>query len=245
MKNCTLCFVFIFAAFPLFVSCVFTRNGPIYGNHQLVNQQLDVTDYNEISLNLPADVYYQQYSDSAPYLQIHTDENIFAALDVQVKGKKLIISVKKDSVIRPSQLTIYTCSHDLKEVKVTGSGDIRLKGEVNARDFDLTITGAGNLIADSLVCETIEAKITGSGNAELTGVSKKSSFTITGSGNIHAYNYYVTESKCKVTGSGDIHVNAYEKLEAAITGSGNILYKGMPQTIHSKVTGSGKIKQTD
>ncbi|GHT12496.1 DUF2807 domain-containing protein [Bacteroidia bacterium] len=243
MKRFTLFFISLFITFPFFVSCIITGNGPIYGNHQLVNRTLDVTDYDEISLNVPAEVYYQQFSDSVPYLQIHTDENIFASLDVEVKGKKLIISVKKDSVIRPSKLTIYTCSHNIKDVKVAGSGNIHLEGEVNARNFDLTITGSGSLIADSLVCENIEAIITGSGNAELTGVSKKSSFTITGSGNIHAFNYYVTQSKCKVTGSGDIQVNAYEKLDASVTGSGSIYYQGMPETVNSKITGSGKIKQ--
>jgi hypothetical protein len=243
MKRFTLLFVSLFAAFPLFVSCIFTGNRPIYGNHQLVDQQLAITDYDEISLNIPADVYYQQFSDSAPYLLIHTDENILASLDVQVKDKKLIISAKKDSIIKPTKLTIYTYSHNLQEVNVTGSGDIRLQGEVNARDFDLTISGSGSLIADSLVCEEIEAKITGSGNAKLTGASRKSSFTVTGSGDIHAFNYYVTHSKCKITGSGNIQVNAYEKLDATVTGSGDIYFQGTPQKMDTKVTGSGNIKQ--
>jgi hypothetical protein len=245
MKRFTLFFVVLFVAFPFFVSCIFTGSKPIYGNHQLVNRQIEVTDYDEISLNVPAEVYYQQFSDSAPYLQIHTDENIFASLDIEIKDRKLIINTKKDSIIKPSKLTIYTCSHNLEEVKVAGSGNIRLKGEVNAKDFELTITGSGNLIADSLVCEDIEAKITGSGNADLTGAGRKSSFTVTGSGNIQAFNYYVADSKCKVTGSGNIQVNAYEKLDASITGSGDIHFRGIPETMNTKVTGSGNIKQAE
>jgi hypothetical protein len=228
---------------PVFVSCFFAGNTPIYGNHQLLNEQLDITDYEEISLNISADVFYQQFSDSAPYLQIRTDENIFASLDVKVEGRKLIISTKKDSVIKPSKLTIYTCSRNLKEVKITGSGDITLKGEVNAKNFDLSISGSGSLFVDSLVCKDIEAKITGSGNAKLIGVSSSASFKVTGSGDIQAYNFYVENAKCTVTGSGDIQTNVYKKLEAQVTGSGDILYRGTPETVNSKITGSGSVRQ--
>ncbi|MDR3218755.1 MAG: DUF2807 domain-containing protein [Dysgonamonadaceae bacterium] len=244
MKHFTLSFVFMFMMLPVFVSCFFAGNAPVYGNHQLENKQIDITDYEEISLNISADVFYQQFSDSAPYLQIHTDENIFASLDVKVEGRKLIISAKKDSLIKPSKLTIYTCSRNLKEVKIAGSGDITLKGEVNAKDFDLAISGSGSLFADSLVCKDIEVRITGSGNAKLIGAGSHSSFKVTGSGDIQAYNFYVETAKCTVTGSGDIQVNVYKNLEAQITGSGDILYRGTPETVNSKITGSGSVRQT-
>jgi hypothetical protein len=243
MKRFTLSFVILFAALPVFMSCNFSS--PIHGNHQLLNRQLDVTDYDELELNIPAEVYYQQFSDSPPYLQIHTDENIFDALDVQVKGHKLIISVKKDSIIIPSQLTVYTSSHQLGKASITGSGNLYLKGEVNAKNFDMSITGSGGLITDSLLCETIKVRISGSGNAQLKGAGKESSFTITGSGNINAYDYYIGKAKCRVTGSGDIKANIIEELDASITGSGNVFYCGYPKKVESKVTGSGRVKQTD
>jgi len=225
----------------LFISCVFSNRTPIYGNYQLVNQQIIIDDYDNIILSVPAEVFYKQYSDSAPYLQIRTDENIFNALDIRVENHQLIIAVKRDSIIKPSMFTIYTNSHNLNQVSVVGSGNIHLKGEVNAKDFNLSITGSGNLQADSLICDQITAKITGSGDALLTGASNHSSYTITGSGNIHAFDYLVQEMNGKIYGSGNIEAFITKQLDVEITGSGNLSYRGDPPSINKRIIGSGRI----
>jgi len=245
MKHSVKLFAVLFMTFPLFSSCILSNQKPIYGNHQLVNQRINIEDYESIVLKIPGDVNYQQFSDSAPYLQIHTDENIFKALDVRVEGNQLIIEAKKDSLLKPSQLTIYTCSHNLNKAGLYGSGEIRLKGEVNAKNFELNIFGSGNFLADSLICEKIEANIFGSGNTQLTGASANASFKITGSGSIQAFNFLVQNLDCGITGSGNIEALVTKKLEANITGSGNLSYRGDPESINKNVTGSGKVISTN
>lgn len=220
MNTFTKLFAFLFMASPFFISCNHSEKTPIQGNYQLVNQRMAVEDYDSIVLNLPAEVFYQQFSDSAPYLQIHTDENIFEALEVKVLDNRLVIEAKRDSIIKPSKLTIYTCSRNLREVTITGSGNLRLKGEVNAKDFDLTISGSGGLLADSLLCEKSNVQISGSGKADLKGASNESSFSVSGSGTIYAYDYLTQELNCQISGSGDVQALATQKLEAMITGSG-------------------------
>jgi hypothetical protein len=242
MNTFTKLFAFLFMLFPFLISCNHFGKMPIQGNYQLLNQRMIAEDYNSIVLNLPAEVFYQQFSDSAPYLQIHTDENIFAALDVKVLDNRLIIEAKKDSIIKPSKLTIYTCSHNLREVIITGSGNMRLKGEVNAKDFDLDISGSGSLSSDSLLCEKASIQITGSGEAHLKGASNQSSFIISGSGFLSAYDYLTQDLKCQITGSGNAQAWVTQKLDAMLTGSGDLFYKGDPQLINSQVLGSGKIK---
>ena len=240
MKHTANFFIFIFFTFPFYTSCVFS-NKTIYGNHQLVNERIAINNYEKVILNLPGEVFYQQFSDSAPYLQIHTDENIFKVLDVRVQNDQLIIDVMKDSIISPSKLTIYTCSHGLDHVTVNGSGELRLKGEVNANDLSLDILGSGNLLADSLLCNKLTVRIIGSGNAKLTGASNESSFTITGSGNINAFDYFIQELNCKITGSGNIEALVNDKLDAQIIGSGNLSYRGDPEPIKKVITGSGTV----
>ena len=241
MKHSVKLFAVLFMAFPLFSSCILSNQKPIYGNHQLVNQRINIEDYESIVLKIPGDVNYQQFSDSTPYLQIHTDENIFKALDVKVQGKQLIIEAKRDSLLKPSQLTIYTCSRNLNQAGLYGSSEIRLKGEVNAKNFELNIYGSGNFLADSLICEKMEANIFGSGNTQLTGASTNSSFKIAGSGSIQAFDFLVQNLDCGIMGSGNVEVLVTKKLDANITGSGNLSYRGDPESINKNVTGSGKV----
>ena len=243
MKHPVQLFAFLFIAIQVFTSCVLSDKPVIRGNHQLVNQRIDIDNYDDLVLNIPGEVFYQQFSDSAPYLQIHTDENILKALDFQVQGNRLIIDVKKDSLIRPSKLTIYTCSHNISKVLVNGSGVLRLKGEVNSNDLNLKITGSGKLIADSLLCNVLSVNVTGSGKAQLTGASNESTYKITGSGDINAFGFFVQDLNCIITGSGNIEALVSNKLEVSITGSGDITYRGEPQSIDKKITGSGKVQQ--
>jgi len=241
MKHSVQLFAILFMALPFFSSCILTNQKPVYGNHQLVNQRINIEDYESIILKIPGEVNYQQFSDSAPYLQIHTDENIFKALDVRVEGNQLIIEAKKDSLLKPSQLTIYTCSHNLTQAGLYGSGEIRLRGEVNAKNFELNIYGSGNFLADSLLCEKMEANIFGSGDAQLTGASANSSFKIAGSGNIQGFKFLVQELNCEIMGSGNVETLVIKKLDASIKGSGNLSYRGDPESINKNVLGSGKV----
>jgi len=242
MRHSTKFFAFLFMVFPFLISCVFTNQRTIYGDHQLINQLIDIDNYDKVILNIPADVFYQQFSDSAPYLQIHTDKNVFDALDVRVENDQLIIETKKDSIIQPSMLTIYMSSHNLSRVTVNGSGKIRLKGEVNAKDFRLDIVGSGNVQTDSLICNTFAARITGSGETQLKGASNHGSFSIIGSGNIHAFDYFVQDLNCKITGSGNIEALVTKQLDVNVIGSGNLSYRGTPQSINNKIAGSGKVR---
>ena len=243
MKRSIKLFAFLFITFPIFTSCIFSDRPVIQGNHQLVNQRINIDNYDKVILNIPGEIFYQQFSDSTPYLQIHTDENIFKALDVKVQGNKLIIDVKKDSIIKPSKLTVYTCSHNLSQVMLNGAGKLRLKGEVNSNDLDIIINGAGNLIADSLLCNSLSLNITGAGNVTLTGASNQSSFKITGAGSIKAFDYFVQDLNCGITGTGNIEVLVSNKLDVNITGSGDITYRGEPQFVNKKITGSGNVRQ--
>jgi len=240
MKHSAQAFAFLFITFPLFVSCIFSSK-PIVGNHQLVNKQIAIEDYDNIILSVPAEVLYKQYSDSAPYLQIHTDENIFNALDVRVENHQLIIEAKKDSILKPSMFTIYTTSHNLNLVNVVGSGEVHLKGEVNSKDIQLQIIGSGIILSDSLICDNTAVNITGEGNLQLTGASNHSSFMIVGAGNIRAYDYLTQELKCTITGSGNIEAFVTNQLDVNIMGAGNIFYKGNPPTINNHITGAGKV----
>ncbi|MDR2692260.1 MAG: DUF2807 domain-containing protein [Dysgonamonadaceae bacterium] len=245
MEKFTQLFTFIAIAIPFFTSCNFSSKNAIYGNYRIVNKEINITDYDEIKVELAANIVYQQFSDSAPYLQVNTDDNLFSSLDIRVEDNQLIIDTKPDSAIRPTQLTIYTNSKNLKKAHISGSGDFYLRGEVNAKNFDLKISGSGNVRTDSLLCRNLKVNISGSGNVQLTGAAKEATYTVSGSGNIKAFEFFTQFLKCKISGSGNIEAQPREKLDASISGSGSIRYKGLPASINSSVSGSGKIKQVD
>lgn len=77
---------------------------------------------------------------------------------------------------------------------------------------------------------------------DLKGENQKGELYAYGSGDITAYELTVKELICKVGGSGDIYAYPKETLDAYLLGSGEIRYKGAPQTKLTK-EGSGDIKR--
>ena len=105
----------------------------------------------------------------------------------------------------------------------------------------MSLAGSGD-IQLQLEAKTIEAKLSGSGDISLIGNCTDFDASIAGSGDINAFDLVAQNSKINVSGSGNISTNCSEYIEARVSGSGDIEYKGKPKKTDIKVAGSGKIK---
>ena len=234
-----LSFVFLCLVFQ---SCLLGYKS-IDGNGEHVRTEFPISDYNVIVLNLSADVIYNNDSISAPYLQVYTDSNILPHIQVVIEDHKLVISSVEGANLRATNFKIFTNSKTLETVNVNGSGRIRLKGEVNAKAMKIDISGSGSVLADSLYCEQIDLTISGSGKMELKGVSNHTDLNISGSGKIEALEFSSLEANATVSGSGCMVLSVGRKLDATVSGSGTIKYKGNLDIEDKKVFGSGNISQ--
>ncbi len=244
MKTFTHAFILVFFAAFAFHSCMIETNS-IKGNGNIVSKEIAISNYTEIDAGSMVEVVYEQKTIKEPYLQLNVDENILPLLDIKVENNKLIIRSKDNSNIKPSKFKIYTNSINLERVRLAGSGEVHLKGEVNSKSLKIDLSGSGDIITDSLYCEQFDMSISGSGTANLKGASNESKFRVAGSGDIHGYNFSVQDLETSVSGSGDIQVTVGTSLKAAVNGSGNINYRGNPENVDSKITGSGEIKKVN
>jgi Protein of unknown function (DUF2807). len=203
MKSFSKIFACLFILIPVFTGCQFDKK-TIRGDYEIISEKFAVADYSEIEVNLPAEVIYQQYSDSTPYLQINTDRNVFSYLNIRVENDKLIVEAKPDTIIKPTKLLIYTNSTSLKKVNINGSGDIRLAGEVNSLDLTMALNGSGEIRTDSLLCDKLRINLNGSGKIALNGTASYSSFSINGSGVIDTTEYFSERIDTEINGSGGI-----------------------------------------
>jgi len=248
MEKFTRLFAFIVMTLPILSSCNFISGQGTQGNYQIVNKTIDIPDYDGIIVKINAKatkVVYQQFSDSVPYLQVNIDDNLLSALDIRVENNQLIIDTKPDSLIQPTQFTIYTNSKNLTNAHMSGVGELYLRGEVNAKNFDLDVSGVGNIRTDSLLCEKLNVTVSGVGNAKIIGAANESTFLVSGVGNINAFDFLVQSAKCTVSGVGNIEVYPKDQLDATISGPGSVKYKGAPETINSSVSGPGKLKKAE
>jgi hypothetical protein len=125
------------------------------------------------------------------------------------------------------------------DADVSGSGDMNLKGK--CKSFSSDISGSGGVSLNASIADEVEFDISGSGKVNATGSSQSIKAEITGSGKVMASNFVTDKCEVRISGSGDVEITVKTELDARITGSGTVSYKGNPLRVNSDSSGSGKV----
>ena len=88
-----------------------------------------------------------------------------------------------------------------------------------------------------------ECLLTGYGSGDLKIKGKAANFVanISGSGDVNAYGLTAVNVSVKCNGSGDVVVQAVEKVQAQLNGSGDLTYYGSPEYVDVESNGSGEV----
>jgi hypothetical protein len=127
------------------------------------------------------------------------------------------------------------------EARVSGSGRMDLRG--TCAELESTCSGSGDMTLALGSMKEAELTISGSGNVRVSGSTDVAEITLSGSGRLNGSNFNTRVSKIRITGSGDVQIAASEEIDAHITGSGSVSYKGNPSKVNSVSTGSGKVRK--
>jgi len=174
------------------------------------------------------------------------EENLLPYIITEVKNGQLIIKVEKGQNLQPSNwnrgIKILVPVESINGVSLSGSGDIVGKKTIKSDRFETSMSGSGDI---TLTVETrsMNAQMSGSGDMNLSGKTVDFSASISGSGDIKAYDLNADHVEATISGSADIKVTANKSIKARVSGSGDISYKGNPEKIDTKSSGSGDISK--
>jgi hypothetical protein len=127
------------------------------------------------------------------------------------------------------------------EADVSGSGEIVLKG--SCRNYDSDVSGSGRIDLEVAITDKASFGVSGSGKIQASGTANEVKTSISGSGKVLAANLEVNKCEVRISGSGDVEINVKNELDANISGSGSVLYKGNPSHVNSHASGSGKVSK--
>lgn len=127
------------------------------------------------------------------------------------------------------------------ESDVSGSGNIELRGK--CRSFNSDVSGSGKVILTLNASGNADFGVSGSGKIEASGSASKVKASISGSGKVLAANLETNSCEVRITGSGDVEINVKNELDANITGSGSVRYRGNPSKVNSHSAGSGHVRK--
>ena len=200
-----------------------------------------VGDFSYISMGINADVFIKQGSIIEVILE--GDEETLENTKTYVSGNTLKIRSENISWWKNSKkIKVYITLKDFTGVSVSGSGSVVNEGMLKGENVELHVSGSGDIDLNLQARDT-DISISGSGSIILEGKGKTAGLSISGSGKLDAQDYVLETITIKISGSGGAYIYATKEIESRISGSGTIHYKGEPDKLSNRSSGSGRLRK--
>lgn len=241
MKNTIATFILAI----LFVSTTNAQNWgnkKIKGNGNVTTETRNTEDYDGVKCAGSMD--FVLVAGNEGKIKLEGESNLLEHIVTEVKGKSLIVKVKKGVNISSSKnktIKVTIPFKDINDVSLAGSGDVVSDDQIVSDNLNISLAGSGDIILD-VKAQSIKGAVAGSGDISLKGSTNKLVAKVAGSGDFNSFGLQASETEVYVAGSGDAQISASSSLKARVAGSGDITYRGNP-TIDKKVAGSGEISK--
>ncbi|MBK8506305.1 MAG: DUF2807 domain-containing protein [Saprospiraceae bacterium] len=242
MNRLLLC---LLATALLFAPMMHAQNfwkGSLSGEGPIIKKEMSLDHFEGIRNGFSCDVYITQGNNQK--VVVEGQQNILDNLRFEVSDK--VLKIKYDKMVKRSEpVKIYITMNNLTEVSVSGSGSLVSTNRFSGLgDLDLRVSGSGNVKLE-VEARDIEMGVSGSGDITLEGKANQMDISISGSGGVDSRNLDASTCKIQISGSGDATILVKDELDARISGSGNIRYRGDAAKVYSRVSGSGDIRSME
>lgn len=150
---------------------------------------------------------------------VHADTNLISHVTTRVVDGTLVIADVGNYTSHTS-MSVDVSVPSLTALNLSGDGQISVTG-ISGPQLTVIVSGSGQLSAAGTATR-LDVTLSGDGRAALSQLSAR---------DVHAV----------LTGSGLIQVTAVSSLNAAVPGTGLIMYTGNPSQVVTSVTGTGTI----
>ncbi|MEN0048069.1 MAG: head GIN domain-containing protein [Bacteroidota bacterium] len=214
------------------------------GDGTIETRVVDLDEIDAFGLSMAATLTIKEGSEGQR-IEIRSYPNVIDKLieDSRVRNGKWNIGI--NGCVRGigrDELEIFATVASLREVTISGSGDVFTDGVFeNVEDLELKISGSGDMqLALGQNVRKITSKTSGSGDYKLSGAAEILDVTISGSGEMKAFDLEALKCDISVSGSGDCEVAVVDELDVRISGSGDVCYRGNP-SVNTNINGSGNV----
>ena len=184
--------------------------------------------------------------DGTESLKIVADDKIIDEIETVVKGGQLHIGFKNkinwERHENVGKVDDYVSANSLSSLSNSGSGSIKVEGELTGNDGEVHSSGSGN-ITTAVKTSSLNIHISGSGSINLMGSAGTADLHISGSGQLRGRDLKTENLNVSLSGSGSAHINADHKISGHISGSGSLVYCGSANDIDIRQSGSGRVRK--
>lgn len=197
-------------AWMMLTGCTTTLNG----NGEIVEQAMAVTPFSSIASE---GINMTVTSGDTWTVTVVGDQNIIDDVQLVQQYDHVSVYISDSTDVYPTELTVVVTAPYLEEVAHSEGAD---------------------LFIDGLDQEELEIISEGIGNAEVIGMVDHLTLTVNGEGNWNGQDLSSSTISVEHTGSGNVFVTAFDAIDGALSGAGDINVYGKPTD--RMVTDSGE-----
>ncbi len=181
------------------------------------------------------------YQTERPYLKVNApSDDLYDALEVEINGSTLEISVSKPS-FNLTRMELHIGYSDLTALHARGGMKLVTDGFVEVGDFSVLVDGGAH-VNMKMKARSVEVITNGGAIFDLSGITGSLSVRVAGAAHVNAREMTAKEVNFRVEGVGFGSVHATDLLDVKIEGVGKVTYKGSPK-ISRIIEGLGKVEE--
>lgn len=235
----------------LIICCLFSiipsckKESAVYGSGNVVQEGKAIGDIDRIEFSCMGDLTVRQEGEHSSLLVI-AEDNILPFINVQVKGRTLIITTPQETsfALKPSRpIEFQATVGELNKISLAGKGNIRSKNPISGEYLILNGGGSGNMDFDINVKE-LEINLSGTSTLILRGIAERQKIRLSEKANYNGTGLDSQKAEARITGNAVAWLKVDEDLEADITGQGFVEYEGSPK-VNARIIGGGKVNKRD
>lgn len=213
------------------------------GEKYVLTEERRVDPFDAIDAKGSFDVEYAQ---SETYLVlVEGDEECVPSLVTESIGGTLYLHMDDSRKWRNVKAKVIVYAPDVIKVSMSGSGDYEEEGlHMSPSPLVYTIAGSGDIELESIQCQGLDVKVSGSGefSCKKASVKGETNVAVLGSGDAEVKSFDGQDVYVSIKGSGDVTMNGKAgKVDVIISGSGSVEGRLRHQEFTSRVSGSGKV----
>jgi hypothetical protein len=217
--------------------------GGIAGSGVVNSETRQVSDFNAIVVDYPAEITIQQGKTAS--LKIEAEDNLLPQLSTEVQSGTLYLKNTEQNWqqrVNPTKPVIVTISVvDLNKIQFPTAGKLLIES-LQTDSLAISVSGAGDVTLTDLKASDLNLNLSGAGNLKADGVANRLQLNISGLGNFNGGDLQSQEADVNISGAGNAQVWAEHQLNAGISGAGSIDYYGSPQ-VSERISGVGNVKK--
>lgn len=170
---------------------------------------------------------------------ISIDVQVGKGQTITVRGTAAFVNMVVTEVV-DGELRVYLREKGVKKM----NGDPRVVVTVpSLRRFNME--GAGETTLRGVAGDRFDVNYRGAGSMTIAGTVKQVNMQAQGVGEVDARKLIAQDANVSFQGIGSVQVYASGKLEANVSGMGELNYFGHPKTVNKTVSGIGSVQAGD